>query len=62
MAHSLNLIVIAEGVETKEQHRYLVEQGCNSGQGYLYGRPMPEDKFIVLLKKHIQSISQNCLE
>jgi len=40
MAASLNLTVIAEGVETAEQEAALVRLGCNEGQGYRYGRPM----------------------
>jgi EAL domain-containing protein (putative c-di-GMP-specific phosphodiesterase class I) len=43
MAGSLGLSVIAEGVETVEQHRELVELGCRFGQGHLYARPMSLD-------------------
>jgi diguanylate cyclase (GGDEF)-like protein len=41
MGHSLGLTLIAEGVETMEQHRFLLSQGCDRVQGYLLGRPMP---------------------
>ncbi|MEN3792321.1 EAL domain-containing protein [Fulvimarina sp. MAC3] len=41
MASDLDLVVVAEGIETPEQHERVRDQGCNHGQGYLYGRPMP---------------------
>jgi EAL domain-containing protein (putative c-di-GMP-specific phosphodiesterase class I) len=50
MAKSLNLDVIAEGVETQEQQQLLMENGCLRFQGYLFGRPMPIDQFEAGLK------------
>lgn len=44
MAHALNLNVIAEGVETKEQLEFLAEKNCDIGQGYFLGKPMEESK------------------
>ncbi|QIB53323.1 bifunctional diguanylate cyclase/phosphodiesterase [Pseudomonas sp. OIL-1] len=41
LGRSLNMQVIAEGVETLEQQIYVVNQGCNEGQGYYYSRPLP---------------------
>lgn len=40
MAHSLNLKVIAEGVETLEQFNYLKQQNCNTMQGYYFSKPV----------------------
>jgi len=52
MAQSLNLNVIAEGVETKEQLTFLVNNSCYHFQGYLFGKPMPIDEFESLLKQN----------
>ncbi len=46
MAEALQLRVIAEGIETQEQHDYLARFGCDEGQGYMYARPMPCDDLI----------------
>ncbi|WP_418648204.1 EAL domain-containing protein [Thauera butanivorans] len=45
LADSLGLDVIAEGVETAAHHRFLLEHGCTSFQGYLFGRPMALEAF-----------------
>jgi diguanylate cyclase (GGDEF)-like protein/PAS domain S-box-containing protein len=49
MADSLNMGVIAEGVETEEQRQILMRNGCNTYQGYLFGKAMPINVFENLL-------------
>lgn len=44
MAHSLNLKVVAEGVETTDQLQFLKELGCDYVQGYLYSKPLPPEE------------------
>ena len=46
MAHKLGLKVIAEGVETREQHERLRHFDCDFGQGYLYAKPLDEAEFL----------------
>ncbi|MDX6495158.1 MAG: hypothetical protein QOE17_1144, partial [Gaiellales bacterium] len=40
LAHSLGLQPLAEGIENEAQLRFLIEHGCELGQGFLLGRPM----------------------
>lgn len=51
MAHSLNLNVIAEGVESHEQLLRLRQLGCERAQGFLLGRPVPPGEITALLQK-----------
>ena len=50
IAKELNLMTIAEGVETKEQRDYLLEKGCDIIQGYYYSKPLPIHEFEKYLK------------
>jgi EAL domain-containing protein (putative c-di-GMP-specific phosphodiesterase class I) len=45
MAHSLQLRVVAEGVETDAQKAFLQAEGCDMAQGFLYARPQPGKAF-----------------
>lgn len=53
LGKSLKLRVIAEGVETPEQHAFLLTQQCDEGQGYYFGRPMEAEKLAALLQPGI---------
>lgn len=55
LGHSLNLKVIAEGVETKEHEDFLVKHNCDEVQGFRYSRPVPHDDFI----KFVQGYNGN---
>ncbi len=46
MASELGLETVAEGVEREDQERFLRNAGCDIGQGYLYGRPVPADELL----------------
>jgi diguanylate cyclase (GGDEF)-like protein len=50
MAHSLNLKVVAEGVETADQLKFLRAQRCDTVQGYFLHRPLPESEVADVLK------------
>jgi len=51
MAHSLQLKVVAEGVETKEQFDFLRSLGCDQIQGYYFSKPIPANEIVMLLYK-----------
>ena len=45
IAKKLGLKVTIEGIESEVQEQFIVEEGCDIGQGYLYGKPMPGQEF-----------------
>jgi diguanylate cyclase (GGDEF)-like protein/PAS domain S-box-containing protein len=50
MAHTLQISVVAEGVETREQLEFLLEQKCDQAQGYLFSEPLTEKEITDLLQ------------
>ena len=51
MGHSLGKKIVAEGIETEEQYRFLKGLNCDEGQGYYFSRPVPSEEFAKLLVK-----------
>ena len=49
MGKALDINVLAEGVEEEYQRQYLIDAGCFYYQGYLFSKPLPEDKFFTLV-------------
>jgi EAL domain-containing protein (putative c-di-GMP-specific phosphodiesterase class I) len=54
MGKSLNLTVVAEGVETQEQQTFLRDRACDEMQGFFFSKPIPSGEFAELLRKHIK--------
>ncbi len=59
LAKSLNLRIIAEGVETQAQRDFIVENGCENIQGYFYSKPIPADEIEVILKNGLHKKDTN---
>jgi EAL domain-containing protein (putative c-di-GMP-specific phosphodiesterase class I) len=51
MARTLNLRVVAEGVETREEYDFLLAIGCDGLQGFLLGRPVPATEIALALTR-----------
>ena len=58
MTHKMGHYVTAEGVEYENQKEYLIKNGCDSFQGYLFARPLDEDEAVKILIKE-KNIDQN---
>jgi diguanylate cyclase (GGDEF)-like protein/PAS domain S-box-containing protein len=53
LGRALDLAVLAEGVETAEQHAFIIGAGCRAYQGYLYSRPLPEAQLAEFIRVDI---------
>jgi diguanylate cyclase (GGDEF)-like protein len=62
MAHNLGLEVIAEGVETTGQAAFLLNEGCEEAQGYLYAKPLAGDAFEAFLRTRRLEREDICAE
>ncbi|NUU00407.1 EAL domain-containing response regulator [Herbaspirillum robiniae] len=58
MAQRLELVTVAEGIETMEDWRLLQDFGCNIGQGYLIAKPMPANELPLWLKGHHRRLAE----
>lgn len=56
MGHGLDMQVVAEGVETREQLDFLLAQGCDTFQGYFLARPMPLEAFEAMLEARLTPV------
>jgi EAL domain-containing protein (putative c-di-GMP-specific phosphodiesterase class I) len=59
LAHRLDMIVVAEGVETLEQYSILLEMNCQFGQGYLFSKPLPKAKVDELIEEMLAYSQDN---
>jgi EAL domain-containing protein (putative c-di-GMP-specific phosphodiesterase class I) len=56
MAHTLNIRVIAEGVENNDQLEILRMHKCDEAQGFLFCRPLPADELASFMKAHQEEL------
>ena len=55
MIKELDMTVLAEGVETEAQSKWLTNMGCDYLQGYYYSKPIPKDEFLALMKDTVKN-------
>ena len=51
LGHGMQLAVVAEGVETEAQHRFMLDHGCDGFQGYWFSQPLPRDDFVAFVRQ-----------
>ncbi len=56
LAQIFHLRIVAEGVETGEQFRFLLEQGCHIFQGYYFSKPLKAEDFEILFRRHNMNV------
>jgi len=62
LANTLNLTVVAKGIETDAQVAFLQEIGCHQAQGFLFSRPLPPDEFLTLvLQRRDMRVTQSVI-
>lgn len=61
LAHSLNIKVVAEGVETPQQLEFLTQHGCDMVQGYYFSQPLAEANIVTQLTKVHSEVEQDSL-
>jgi EAL domain-containing protein (putative c-di-GMP-specific phosphodiesterase class I) len=59
LAHRLNMIVVAEGVETLEQYNILLDMNCHFGQGYLFSKPLTRPQVDELINDMLRYSEEN---
>jgi diguanylate cyclase (GGDEF)-like protein len=62
LGHGLEMSIVAEGVETREQLAFLAEEGCNAVQGYLIGKPAPILQYSALVGRAVMGPLQGALK
>ncbi len=53
LATQFGFSVVAEGIETEQQREALLAMNCQTGQGFLFAKPMPLEELIVWLNNHL---------
>jgi EAL domain-containing protein (putative c-di-GMP-specific phosphodiesterase class I) len=56
LARSVKMTVTAEGVETDQQLKFLIAEGCDCAQGYYLSRPLPQNEFTAMLRNYARGV------
>jgi len=62
LAHNFGSVAVAVGIEKASDAVALVSMGCDFGQGFLLGQPMPEERFLSLLRQRAGNDSRIAVE